>query len=101
MTPQVFWGLEMLPGSDNVNVSLLVFDFNNQSILSGPVFAKNRYWLCRKYTDPDFGYLNRDFYSAKLHRQPSIPFGVMAGDTAHLAELVLFTIAIRRLIKRL
>lgn len=84
-------GLDMLPGSDNVNVSSTSFDVTTKSILSGPVFAKTDIGYVGKYTDPDFGYFESGFLT-QLNCTDSLqfPFGVMAGDTAHLAELVLY-----------
>ena len=78
-------GLDMLPGSDNVNVSSTSFDVTTKSILSGPVFAKTDIGYVGKYTDPDFGYFESGFLT-QLNCTDSLqfPFGVMAAN-AHLA----------------
>lgn len=84
-------GLDMLPNSDGITVLSKDFDVTTQSILSGPVFAKTSIGYVGKFTDPDFGSYEAGFLT-QLNCTDNLkfPFEVMAGDTAYLAELVLY-----------
>ncbi|WP_321332815.1 DUF4270 domain-containing protein [uncultured Bacteroides sp.] len=84
-------GLGMLPGSDKIAVATTTFDVSTQSILAGPVFAKTSSGYVGKFTDPEFGFYESGFLT-QLNCTDSLkfPYNVMAGDTAYVAELVLY-----------
>lgn len=84
-------GLDMLPDSDGITVLSKTFDVTTQSILSGPIYAKTTTGYVGKFTDSEFGSYEAGFLT-QLNCTDNLkfPFQVMAGDTAYLAELVLF-----------
>nr|WP_320059470.1 DUF4270 domain-containing protein [uncultured Bacteroides sp.] len=84
-------GLDMLPDSDNITVLSKTFDVTTQSILSGPIYAKTTIGYVGKFTDSEFGSYEAGFLT-QLNCTDNLkfPFEVMAGDTAYLAELVLY-----------
>ena len=98
-------GLGMFPESDrNLNGRDTIFHVNTHSILSGPVYAKTNIGYVGKFSDrnskPYFGFYECSFL-AQLHCPEGITFptpydpvtnpkGIMAGDTIHTAELVLY-----------
>lgn len=92
-------GLEMLPGSDNLEVKKNVYNVKTQSILSGPVFAKTSIGYVGKFTDPDFGFYETGFLT-QLNCTENLRFpdvydpvaktGLMTGDSILQVELVLY-----------
>lgn len=92
-------GLEMLPGSDNLEVKKNVYKVGTKSVLSGPVFAKTNIGYVGKFTDPDFGFYDTGFLT-QLNCTENLRFpevynavtktGDMTGDSILQAELVLY-----------
>lgn len=94
-------GLGMLPESDqNINGRYTTYEVSTNSILSGPVYAKTSVGYVGKFTDKEFGAYEASFL-AQLNSPSGISFpsvydpeknpkGVMAGDSIHTAELILY-----------
>lgn len=94
-------GLGMLPESDqNINGRYTTYELTTNSDLSGPVFAKTSVGYVGKFTDKEFGDYEASFL-AQLNSPDGISFpsvydpetnpkGVMAGDSIHTAELILY-----------
>lgn len=94
-------GWDMLPDSDqNINGRYTTYELTTNSDLSGPVFAKTSVGYVGKFTDKEFGEYEASFL-AQLNSPDGISFpsvydpetnpkGVMAGDSIHTAELILY-----------
>lgn len=90
-------GAEMLPTKPTVTTT--EFDVTTKSILSGPVYARSSTGFLGRFIDPDFGEYETSFLT-ELNCLDSLTFpsvysaenkeGIMAGDTTHLTELILF-----------
>lgn len=90
-------GLEMLPGSDLLEVRSKKYEVRTQSILSDSVFAKVNTGYIGKFTDPEFGYYEASFltelnctenfkfpeayYEGMDTSNPRVP--IMAGDSIY------------------
>jgi hypothetical protein len=85
-------GLEMLPGSDLLEVKSIKYKIGTHSILSDSVFAKVNTGYVGKFTDPEFGFYEASFM-AQLNCTEDFKFpdpyndqtktGDIAGDTVH------------------
>lgn len=92
-------GYDMLPDSDKATVKTSYFDVTTKSILSGPVFARSSTGFLGRFIDPEFGEYETSFLT-ELNCLDSLSFpsvysesnkeGIMAGDTTHLTELILY-----------
>lgn len=90
-------GTGMLPTKPFVSTT--AFDVTTKSILSGPVYARSSTGFLGRFIDPDFGEYEASFLT-ELNCTDSLKFpsvyskenkeGIMAGDTTHLTELILF-----------
>lgn len=94
-------GWNLLPDGDkNINGRFKTYELTTNSSLSGPVFAKTNIGYVGKFTDKEFGNYEASFL-AQLNSPDGISFpsvydpktnpkGIMAGDSIHTAELILF-----------
>ena len=92
-------GMDMLPGSDNIEAHTMTFDVSTHSILADSVFARTSKGYLGRFSDPDFGYYECSFLT-ELNCTDDFQFpavynaqkktGTMAGDSVVATRLVVF-----------
>lgn len=94
-------GLGIFPdGDQNLNGRSAKFSVTTESTLSGAVYAKTSIGYVGKFSDPMFGFYECSFLAQlycpegitfpSVYNKDTNPKGIMAGDSIHTAELVLY-----------
>lgn len=94
-------GLGIFPdGDQNINGRSAKFSVTTESTLSGAVYAKTSIGYVGKFSDPMFGFYECSFLAQlycpegitfpSVYNKDTNPKGIMAGDSIHTAELVLY-----------